>query len=290
MGLRSEAKNKMPAILRVETGSCEGLGLIVRPGETTIVGRRGGDLSIPEDTAMSVQHFSVLCAPDGRTTLRDLNSSNGTFVNGKVVAAATLAEQDRVDAGRTVFRFALSEVEPRLERTDLLKVLRGFGDSLYAVLDAARDPQILELLRESYAEYESLYEGKSAEDLVDYAPYLTRPALDPALLDLLVTEGWGKSWGVYFSCPQPVREVRKHLRQFLMVQIQDRAVYFRFYDPRVLRIFLPTCASKEASEFFGPIEAYFAEGEDPEQMISLRPDARPSCLPRLGSVTVGVLG
>jgi hypothetical protein len=44
----------------------------------------------------------------------------------------------------------------------------------------------------------------------------------------------------------------------------DQQLYFRFYDPRVLRIFLPTCDENQLREFFGPIEQFICEDEDPE--------------------------
>ena len=40
-------------------------------------------------------------------------------------------------------------------------------------------------------------------------------------------------------------------------------MYFRFYDPRVLRIFLPTCDAAQLKEFFGPVAHFICEDEDP---------------------------
>jgi hypothetical protein len=54
----------------------------------------------------------------------------------------------------------------------------------------------------------------------------------------------------------------KHLRKFLIVQSEEgKEMYFRYYDPRVLRVFLPTCEPAQLKEFFGPIEAFLAENE-----------------------------
>jgi hypothetical protein len=276
----------MVAVLRVETGALEGLALVLRPGESATVGRRAG-LSIPDDTAMSMEHFAIEWAADGKIFLRDLGSTNGSFVNGARVGASGLSEADRVDAGRTGFSLSFRDTGPGLEHAGVLKALEAYGSSLYAVLDAARDSHVLALLRESYAEYKSLYDGKSAETLADCAPYLTQPATDPVLLESLVTEGWGKSWGVYLTCGLPLDEVRKHLRKFLMVQVEERSMYFRYYDPRVLRMFLPTCTAVESREFFGPVDAYFVEGEDGNRMLCLRPTRR-DCL-TLGSAPAGAL-
>ncbi|MCF6281484.1 MAG: DUF4123 domain-containing protein [Candidatus Polarisedimenticolaceae bacterium] len=37
---------------------------------------------------------------------------------------------------------------------------------------------------------------------------------------------------------------------------------FRFYDPRVLRLYLPTCTGNEAKQFFGPIPQIIVEAEN----------------------------
>ena len=56
-----------------------------------------------------------------------------------------------------------------------------------------------------------------------------------------------------------------------MVELEDekdeKEVYFRFYDPRVLRTFLPTCTPEETTEFFGPVRSYLVEAEEPETLL-----------------------
>ena len=54
----------------------------------------------------------------------------------------------------------------------------------------------------------------------------------------------------------------RHFRQFLRVRDEaGREFFFRFYDPRVLRVYLPTCNSEELRTFFGPVELFSMEGE-----------------------------
>jgi len=80
---------------------------------------------------------------------------------------------------------------------------------------------------------------------------------------------------VYLTCDRPFAEVRKHLRRFLTVELEgsSKPVLFRFYDPRVLRVFLPTCTPKEVLEFFGPIKRYVLEGEEPKLILQYRSGA-----------------
>jgi hypothetical protein len=43
---------------------------------------------------------------------------------------------------------------------------------------------------------------------------------------------------------------------------------FRFYDPRVLRAFLPVCKSSELVQFFGPVAAFHCQTEEPGSVVS----------------------
>ena len=63
--------------------------------------------------------------------------------------------------------------------------------------------------------------------------------------------------------------MRHHLRHFLEVKLpDDTQVYFRFYDPRVLRVFLPTCTPDDTNQFFGPmIQNYLVEDESSDQLL-----------------------
>ena len=188
---------------------------------------------------------------------------------------------------------------PELSLQDrLLGLLRADFQPLYAILDGARSPDICKLLAEAEeearkswearnpstagptfqppaagmleggAQYESLYEGRSKVELTLFAPYLVSLPPWSKVLEKLVSKGWGKSWGIYLTCNLPFHEVRHHFRHFLMVKIPDgRGVYFRFYDPRVLRVYLPTCMPEEICQFFGPVWRFAAEDEKPESLL-----------------------
>ena len=56
-----------------------------------------------------------------------------------------------------------------------------------------------------------------------------------------------------------------------MVQLAEGTqVYFRFYDPRVLREFLPTTTHAELLHFFGPVQEWLTEGSDPATQLRSR--------------------
>jgi hypothetical protein len=65
---------------------------------------------------------------------------------------------------------------------------------------------------------------------------------------------------------RPLAEVRRHFRKLLYVKEEDtrKEMFFRFYDPRVLRAFLPSCTARQLDEIFGEIDVFVAEGEEGE--------------------------
>jgi len=78
------------------------------PGQTIEVGRTTAmQLGILPDPRMSARHFAVAC-DEGQCLVRDLGSTNGTFVNGARIAETVLADGDRIEAGGSTFVARLS--------------------------------------------------------------------------------------------------------------------------------------------------------------------------------------
>lgn len=148
--------------------------------------------------------------------------------------------------------------------------------SVYAILDGASVPGLVQRLFQDKPEYECLYRGELAPDMQEVAPYLVRLAPDSDFSDWVAEKGWGNHWGVFVLARADLRMLRQHFRRFLMVHTQDaRPLYFRYYDPRVLRVYLPACNSEELKKFFGPVAAYVLEDEKPDKLLrfEVRTDA-----------------
>jgi pSer/pThr/pTyr-binding forkhead associated (FHA) protein len=85
--------------------------------KSVVVGRgKTTDVKIDDDVTLSCKHFSI--KPEGGALLiRDLNSTNGTWVNDRRIACQRLGGRDHVRAGRTHFaidaRLALKIAEAR---------------------------------------------------------------------------------------------------------------------------------------------------------------------------------
>jgi hypothetical protein len=142
----------------------------------------------------------------------------------------------------------------------------GEGGALYGVFDAARDDRILRLLQESVDEHQNLYEGTPGRALDPVAPYLVRFAHGSSLLSRLLIGGWGRAWGTFYRSEAPLREIRRHFRRYLIVLDEEslERLYFRYYDPRVLREFLQVATRRQHGEILAPFTRVIYEGADAE--------------------------
>src|SRR5215469_13241544 len=154
-------------------------------------------------------------------------------------------------------------------------VLRYFSEQpghLFAIVDSAHGSQVMTLLKKGDVESTCLYEGKSAETLANYAPYLVILSRECNLMTDLVHSGWQKAWATYYVSSLSLADLRTHFRRFLLVEDPNgKQCYFRFYDPRVLRTFLPTLDGDEVRNFFGPVQFMVMEAERPENLLRFRP-------------------
>lgn len=147
------------------------------------------------------------------------------------------------------------------------------GGGLYMLLDAARDPRIfawLSELREA-VEARSLYQGDVGESLAHVSPYLLSVREEQPESLRLAEAGLGRAWGLFVTTAIAFDDLRRHLRKFNIVYREDGTpLVFRFYDPRVLRIFLPICNEDELRRFFGPIDSFWTESEKGDAMLRFR--------------------
>ncbi len=132
----------------------------------------------------------------------------------------------------------------------------------YVLLDAARMHGDIYQAREMNPEHICLYEGDSEKFLGAVAPWLFSFDQQSEFATWLLRNARGNSWGVFLRTEVDPQKLYQHLRKFLIVKSEEgKEMYFRYYDPRVMRVFLPTCEPPQLKEFFGPAEAFLAENE-----------------------------
>jgi hypothetical protein len=83
--------------------------VFVRPGPSVTIGRAGCAVNLGDDPYLSQAHAEILVDSTGAARLRDLGSSNGTFVRLAPRAERELRDADVVRMGREVLRVSVVE-------------------------------------------------------------------------------------------------------------------------------------------------------------------------------------
>ena len=95
-------------ILETDDSSTEGMTFRLPPGTVKTIGRSTGAEFIVEAPLVSRLHCQITSTADA-LHVKDLDSTNGTFVNGRRITFAKLLQGDRLRVGR---------VELRISKTD----------------------------------------------------------------------------------------------------------------------------------------------------------------------------
>jgi len=145
--------------------------------------------------------------------------------------------------------------------------------SVWAVLDGARDKRVFSAVVAAYTDNCCLYSGDLPSDLKLAAPYLVALDPDDRTTQYILKRAWRNHWGIFLRSTANMETLRRHLKKFLVVKDhKGRRLLFRYYDPRVLRVYLPTCWPAELETMFGPVKAFMVEGPDSGTMIQYRVD------------------
>jgi hypothetical protein len=136
---------------------------------------------------------------------------------------------------------------------------------LFAILDTARSVDVYTALEGTKARRASLLGIDVPEELLRSSPYLVEARLGGPLLDRFLERGWADSWGVLLTSTYELDFLIDHLRSIVHARTEEGGKYFfRFYDPRVIRLYLPTCTPRELDDFFGPVKRFLVEGQPGE--------------------------
>ena len=135
---------------------------------------------------------------------------------------------------------------------------------LYAITDGAGEPLLTAMLRDLGQSHACpvLIPGAAQQELI---PYIV--AVDALLLEWLRQTVWPRPWGVFALAKSDLASLAQHFARFLLVTMPDGDQwFFRFYDPRVLGIYLPNCSPEELSSFCGPVRAFAIPHPDGAQV------------------------
>jgi len=141
----------------------------------------------------------------------------------------------------------------------------------FAILDAASMPELLSHLDSLKPEHECLFRGELKPGMEEVAPYLVRLDGETRFFRWLLEDGWGNHSGIFALADATLLQMRLHFRRHLRVYTEaGEPKLFRFYDPRVLRVFAPTLLPPDDAGFFGPVTRYLCEGKDGSALESFR--------------------
>lgn len=149
-----------------------------------------------------------------------------------------------------------------MPRAELENLLYGEIANVYAVLDGASIKDLPQILFDTTPPYYCLFRGRLEPDVATVAPYLVGLIKGAPFTDWLLDSECGLHYGIFATSRQSIQEMRKHVRNIFTVYKENGdPMYFRFYDPRVLRAYLPTCNGGELKSVFGPVDKFVTEHE-----------------------------
>jgi pSer/pThr/pTyr-binding forkhead associated (FHA) protein len=275
----------MPLTLTVIQGPALGAQFVVSPEQSPrTVGRSPvSDVCVPDEW-LADRHFAVYF--DGaRAVLRDLGTSHGTYVNGTGVTECTLDHGDQIAAGQTFFTVAIvpealqSSDDDELTPEELYQgmrngprdrvrwVLRDEPHSLYAVVDLASDASLIEKINRSGEHFCAFDETADPTEPGNPAPMLVSLSPEGELLVDLLELTWGHRSAVFLTSAADFQDVFAHLVAKVDYGPEGEVRATPFHTPEVLYETLARCDHEEAEDFFGPIAVFFAESENPDELL-----------------------
>lgn len=149
-----------------------------------------------------------------------------------------------------------------MEKAELENLLFRETANVCAIVDGAAIERLPVILHETKPLHYCLMRGELSPDLAEVAPYLVVLRRGARFTDWILEQPLGSNKGIFATTRQPIREVRKHFRGlFIVYKENGDPMHFRFYDPRVMHKYLPTCERGEIETFFGPIDRFILEDE-----------------------------
>src|ERR1041385_5875488 len=99
------------ALLKIVSGDSAGASFAVGNGEHRVGRADGNHIRLP-DGSVSSSHCEVCLDPHGNLVVRDLNSTNGTFINGQRVREALVQPGEHLRLGSLELVFENSLAAP----------------------------------------------------------------------------------------------------------------------------------------------------------------------------------
>ena len=143
--------------------------------------------------------------------------------------------------------------------------------STFGLFDCAGDaPHLYREIEGSGLPHCTLFGGVVPRPLLEASPVCVHLGAKPHGGSYLLQRYWGNSACIVVTAAEEMvlDDVRKQLKRSLRVRLPTGArALFRYYDPRVLRAFLPTCTADQVRALMGKLTDMWCEGETPDLVL-----------------------
>lgn len=131
----------------------------------------------------------------------------------------------------------------------------------YAIVDASRQPMVIPAALDAFASsVRCLFSGSALREFGDNAAWVVEIDSTEGTLRWLLEQGFNKRWAIFANSLLEIEPFVRHLKKFTVAEGDGgRTFFFRFYDPHVLRQYLPAFDERQVRLFFREIEDVFFE-------------------------------
>lgn len=130
----------------------------------------------------------------------------------------------------------------------------------YAILDAAKIPNLPELLARSGLQFRCLFKGEAFDELKDVAPWIVALDQEDSFTRNLFTDSeapwhlWSAQAGIFLRSTATLEELWRHFRKFTRVpDAAGKWYYWRFWEPAALPEVLASLQNDEFESFARPV-------------------------------------
>jgi hypothetical protein len=222
---------------------------ILREGDEITAGDSAFRIDMVQESLVTASAAPHPAAPTERTERRPLPPQGP-------IAVFQAAEPTLV--GQPV---ASPPVGSLLEK--LVTIIAAFDENakLFAIVDGAQAVELAFMARLMGHAVYTLFSGDMAEAVAHAGPYLVAVVRPLPFLEKWV-ETIGRNAGILLQTKAEIDVLYAHLREiFVVTDEEGQEYFFRYYDPRVIRTFLPTCTSGELDEFFSVVDRWIVEDD-----------------------------
>ncbi len=128
------------------------------------------------------------------------------------------------------------------------------GYNVYSVIDGANAPVLLGKLAKYEPKHTCLFRGELSIEMAEVAPYMVKLEPDHDFTNWLLEYAMESPCCIFAQTDKDFLALRKHFRSFLRVESPEgETLHFRYYDPRVLSVYLPSCEEEENAVLYADV-------------------------------------